>query len=87
MLILTRKVGESIVIANDIIVKVVETGKNSIRIGIDAPREISILRQEVFDAIQKENILSSQGADNIDIERAAKLIGNKDKESEQGDED
>lgn len=82
MLILTRKVGESIVIANDIIVKVVETGKNSIRIGIDAPREISILRQEVFDAIQKENILSSQGADNIDIAKAAKLIGNKDKESE-----
>ncbi|MGD9823521.1 carbon storage regulator CsrA [Desulfobacter sp.] len=82
MLILTRKVGESIVIANDIIVKVVETGKSSIRIGIDAPREISVLRQEVFDAIQKENILSSQGTDNIDIARAAKLIGNKDKESE-----
>lgn len=82
MLILTRKVGESIVIANDIIVKVFETGKNSVRIGIDAPREISVLRQEVFDAIQKENILSSQGTDNIDIARAAKLIGNKDKESE-----
>ncbi|MGM0653962.1 MAG: carbon storage regulator CsrA [Thermodesulfobacteriota bacterium] len=77
MLILTRKVGESIVIANDIIVKVVETGKNSIRIGIDAPREISILRQEVFDAIQKENILSSRKTDNIDIAKAAKLIGNK----------
>ncbi|HAR33518.1 MAG TPA: carbon storage regulator [Desulfobacter sp.] len=83
MLILTRKVGESIVIANDIIVKVVETGKNSIRLGIDAPREISVLRQEVFDAIQKENILSSQGTtDNIDIAKAAKLISNKDKESE-----
>jgi carbon storage regulator len=82
MLILTRKVGESIVIANDIIVKVIETGKNSIRIGIDAPREISVLRQEVFDAIQEENILSSQGTDNIDIANAAKLIGNKDKESE-----
>ncbi len=82
MLILTRKVGESIVIANDIIVKVVETGKNSIRIGIDAPREISVLRQEVFDAIQKENILSSQKPDNIDIARAAKLIGNNGKESE-----
>ena len=77
MLILTRKVGESIVIANDIIVKVIETGKNSVRIGIDAPREISILRQEVFDAIQKENILSSRKTDNIDITKAAKLIGNK----------
>jgi carbon storage regulator len=82
MLILTRKVGESIVIANDIIVKVIETGKNSIRIGIDAPREISVLRQEVFDAIQEENILSSQGTDNIDIANAAKLIGNKDKDKE-----
>lgn len=82
MLILTRKVGESIVIANDIIVKVIETGKNSVRIGIDAPREISVLRQEVFDAIQQENILSSQKTDNIDIARAAKLIGSKDKESE-----
>ncbi len=77
MLILTRKIGESVVIANDIIVTVLETGKNSLRLGIDAPREISILRQEVFDAIQKENILSSQKTDNIDIAKAAKLIGNK----------
>jgi len=86
MLILTRKVGESIVIANDIIVKVIETGKNSIRIGIDAPREISVLRQEVFDAIQEENILSSQGTDNIDIANAAKLIGNKDKDKDKESE-
>ncbi|HKL82690.1 MAG TPA: carbon storage regulator CsrA [Desulfobacter sp.] len=86
MLILTRKVGESIVIANDIIVKVVETGKNSIRIGIDAPREISILRQEVFDAIQKENILSSRKTDNIDIAKAAKLIGNKELEKKDNED-
>lgn len=82
MLILTRKVGESIVIADEIIIKVVEVGKSSIRLGIDAPREISVLRQEVFDAIQRENILSSQKTDNIDITKAAQLIGNKDKESD-----
>ena len=76
MLILTRKIGESIVIGDDIIIKVVETGKNSIRIGIDAPREISVLRQEVFESIQRENILSSKG-EKIDITKAAKLIGNK----------
>ena len=76
MLILTRKVGESIVIGDDIVIKVVETGKNSIRIGIDAPREISVLRQEVYDSIQNENILSSKG-EKFDITRAAKLIGNK----------
>lgn len=74
MLILTRKVGESIVIGDDIVVKVVETGKNSIRIGIDAPREISVLRQEVFESIQKENILSSK-QDKVDVTRAAQLFG------------
>jgi len=76
MLILTRKIGESIVIGDDIIIKVVETGKNSIRIGIDAPREILVLRQEVFESIQQENILSSKG-DKLDIANAAKLIGSK----------
>lgn len=76
MLILTRKIGESIVIGDDIIIKIVETGKNSIRIGIDAPREITVLRQEVFESIQRENILSSKG-DKSDITKAAKLFGTK----------
>lgn len=76
MLILTRKVGESIVIGDDIVIKVVETGKNNIRIGIDAPREITVLRQEVYESIQQENILSSKG-EKFDITRAAKLIENK----------
>lgn len=76
MLILTRKIGESILIGDNITIKVVETGKNSVRIGIDAPRDITVLRQEVFDAIQQENILSSKG-DKVDITEAAKLIGNK----------
>lgn len=76
MLILTRKVGESIVIGDDIVIKIVETGKNNIRIGIDAPREITVLRQEVYASIQKENILSSKG-NKFDITQAAKLIENK----------
>ncbi len=76
MLILTRKIGESIVIGDDIVIKVVETGKNTIRIGIDAPREITVLRQEVFESIQRENILSSKG-DKSDITKAAKLFGSK----------
>ena len=76
MLILTRKIGESIVIGDNIIVKVVETGKNSIRIGIDAPKEITVLRQEVFESIQKENILSSKGQKS-DIAKAAQLFGSK----------
>ncbi len=73
MLILTRKIGESIIIGDDIVIKVVETGKNSIRIGIDAPREVSVLRQEVYESIQQANILSAKG-EKTDITKAAKLI-------------
>ncbi len=82
MLILTRKIGESIVIGDDIVVKVVETGKNSVRIGIDAPKEIAVLRQEVFESIQRENILSSKG-DKMDITKAAKLFGDKEPENKE----
>ncbi len=60
MLVLTRKVGESIHIGDDILIKIVEVSGKSVRVGIDAPRSISILRQEVYENIQKENILSSK---------------------------
>lgn len=76
MLILTRKVGESIIIGDDIEVKVIETGKNNIRIGIQAPKEISVLRQEVYESIQQTNILSSKG-EKSDIAKAAKLFERK----------
>lgn len=82
MLILTRKLGESIVIRDDIVIKVIDTGKTSIRLGIDAPKEISVLRQEVFDSIQEENILSAKG-DKLDITRAAKLFGAKEAKREE----
>jgi carbon storage regulator len=80
MLVLTRKIGESIVIGDDIVVKVIETGKNSVRIGIDAPKHITVLRQEVYESIQKENILSATG-DKSDIAKAAKLFGNREPEN------
>jgi len=49
MLILTRKEGESLVIGDDITVKVVLAEGTSIRLGIQAPREIPVLREEVAD--------------------------------------
>ncbi len=81
MLILTRKEGESINIGDNIVIKVVETGKNSIRIGIDAPKDVTVLRQEVFESIQKENIASAEG-DRKDIAAAARLIGNRESKKE-----
>ena len=54
MLILTRKVGESMVIGNDITVTVMGVKGSHIRIGISAPKEISVHREEIHNRIAKE---------------------------------
>jgi carbon storage regulator len=55
VLILTRRVGESIVIGDDVVVTIVEAGRDAVRIGIDAPRHITVHRHEVYAAIAREN--------------------------------
>ncbi|MEM7764437.1 MAG: carbon storage regulator CsrA [Pseudomonadota bacterium] len=54
MLILTRRVGETVVIGEDISVTVLGVKGNQIRLGINAPRDVSVHRQEIFDRIQNE---------------------------------
>jgi carbon storage regulator len=54
MLILTRKVGESIRLGDDIEVVVKEIRGNQVRIGIDAPEEVPIYREELYQEIQQE---------------------------------
>ena len=60
MLVLTRRVDESIAIGDDILVTVLAVEGDRVKIGITAPREITILRQEVFDAIQAQNRLQEK---------------------------
>ncbi len=55
MLVLTRKLGETIVIGDDIIIKVVDIHGKQIRLGIEAPTEISIFRGEIYERILEEN--------------------------------
>lgn len=60
MLVVTRKAGEGIVIGDNITVKVIETKGGNIRIGIDAPKECKIYRQEVYQRISEENRRATQ---------------------------
>jgi len=60
MLVLARKVGERIRIGDNIEVVVVEVKGDTVRLGINAPRGVAIYRQEIYDAIQRENVAASQ---------------------------
>lgn len=60
MLILTRKIGESIRIGDSIAIKVVELDNRHVKLGIDAPRNISVNREEIYERIQKENKAASE---------------------------
>ncbi len=55
MLVLTRKPGDGIVIGDDITIKILEIKGGGIRIGIDAPKDHKIYRQEVYQRILEEN--------------------------------
>jgi carbon storage regulator len=55
MLILSRKINESIILGDNIVVSVVDIKGDQVKIGISAPKEVKVYRKEVFEAIQNEN--------------------------------
>jgi carbon storage regulator len=60
MLVLTRKAGEGIIIGDDVKITIIEVKGGGIRIGIDAPRDMKVHRQEVYDKIKQENQEATQ---------------------------
>jgi carbon storage regulator len=54
MLILTRRVGETVVIGNDVTVTVLGVKGNQVRLGVNAPKEVTVHREEIFERIKRE---------------------------------
>ena len=73
MLILTRKLDERITIGNDIVITLLEIKGSQVKLGIEAPKGISIHRQEIYERIRRENLMSS-AVTASDVSNAATLL-------------
>jgi carbon storage regulator len=78
MLVLTRKVGDGILIGDDILIRIVEIKGGGVRIGIEAPGDKKIYRQEVYERITEENREAAQW-NMVDLETLSQnlIIGKK----------
>jgi carbon storage regulator len=65
MLVLTRRNGQSIRIGDDIVLTILESGRDQVRIGIRAPRKVAVHREEVYEEILLANRSAANGDDGV----------------------
>ena len=63
MLVLTRRIGESLVIGDEVVIRVLDVKGDVVRIGVDAPRHVQIHRQEVYEAVMAANRAAAASSD------------------------
>ncbi len=73
MLILTRKVGESIAIGDEVVIKILDVRGKQVRLGVQAPAYTSVHRKEIYERIQKENKEAAKAVP-ADLSMAATML-------------
>ena len=79
MLVLTRRLNQSIKIGDDIEITVVEVRGDQVRLGVNAPRDVSVHRKEVYLQIQQENRAASAAPDTSSLDSLGDAITNQGK--------
>jgi carbon storage regulator len=74
MLVLTRKTGQKLIIANEIEITVLETKGESVKIGIEAPKHITIYREEIYEEIKKTNRQATVEAQTSALDKAVEAV-------------
>ena len=75
MLVFTRKVGEGLVIGGEVEIRILSVERDHVKVGIVAPRQITVHRHEIHEAIEKENLAASKSSV-ANLGSLQKLIGN-----------
>ena len=68
MLVLTRRVGEVLVIGDDVKISVISVRGNQVRLGVDAPKSVAIHRKEIFDKMHEDDLDQETSSDFFDRE-------------------
>ncbi len=77
MLVVSRKVGESLVIADNIKVTIVSAGGDKVSVGIEAPRDITVLRSELLETIEDNRLAQNRIIDDAGYQNLAALLKQK----------
>ncbi|MGH8144294.1 MAG: carbon storage regulator CsrA [Steroidobacteraceae bacterium] len=76
MLILTRRVGETVMIGDEVTVTVLRVKGNQVRLGVNAPKSVSVQREEIFHRIKREHADGNGHAEHSDLEHAVTTEAN-----------